>query len=53
MMLVRRCTFTLKSDMWRTLGLKPDVAWRAVSDAVFSVTFFPVIVVGQMVQKGS
>ena len=38
--------FCFKSDIWRTLGVKSDVAWRAVSDAVFSVTFFPVIVVG-------
>ena len=42
--------FWFKSYIWRTRGVKPDVAWRAVSDAVFSVTFFPVIVVGQMVQ---
>ena len=42
--------FCSKNDIWRTLGVDPDVACRAVSDAVFSVTFFPVIVVGQMVQ---
>ena len=42
--------FCFKSDNWCTHGVKPDVAWHAVSDAVFSVTFFPVIVVGQMVQ---
>ena len=42
--------FYFKSGIWRTLGVKPDVAWRAVSDAVFSVTFFPVIVDGQIVQ---
>ena len=42
--------FCFKSDIWRTLGVKPDVAWSAVSDAVFSVTFFPVTVVGQIVQ---
>ena len=39
-----------KCDIWRILGVKPDIAWRAVSDVVFSVTFFPVIVVGKMVQ---
>ena len=42
--------FCFKSEIWRTLGVKPDLAWRAVSDAVFSVAFFPVIVVGQMAQ---
>ena len=42
--------FCFKSYIRGTRGVKPDVAWRAVSDAVFSLTFFPVIVVGQMVQ---
>ena len=42
--------FCFKSDMWRTLGVKPDMACCAIGDAVFSVMFFPVIVVGEMVQ---
>ena len=38
------------SDIWRTLVVKTGAAWRAASDAVFSVTFFPVKVVGKMIK---